>query len=121
MKNINSSIFSSHQDGFTLLEVMISLIIVGGLLVTLISTLNYHLGIAERQGVVTEATLLAKEKIYEMEKTPLESKGNFKEPNDLFSFETYINEASFLGMKEIRVIVRKDKEEVKLSRLIRDL
>jgi prepilin-type N-terminal cleavage/methylation domain-containing protein len=40
------------QKGFTLLEVMISLAIVGGLLLTMIYSLNYHLGVAERQIVV---------------------------------------------------------------------
>jgi len=43
---------------------MISLAIVGGLLVTLIYALNYHLGIAERHRSVTISTALASEKMY---------------------------------------------------------
>ena len=53
---------------------LISLAIVGGLLLTLISSLNYHLGVAERQIVVTNLTNLQRRKIYEMEKNPSTSR-----------------------------------------------
>src|SRR5208337_2336842 len=54
--------------GFTLLEIMIAVAVIGGLLVSLISSLNYHLGIAERHEFVTVASLLAKDKLAEVEK-----------------------------------------------------
>lgn len=107
-----------HQ-GFTLLEVMISLAIVGGLLITLIYTLNYHLGIADRHSVITSATILAKQKLYEMEKTPAENRGNFEDPYSSFSYETFIKNSIFPGMTEISVTVRSGKEDIKLSELIR--
>lgn len=107
------------RAGFTLLEVMISLAVVGGLLVTLIYTLNYQLGIAERHGVITISMGLAKEKLYDMEKNPAGSKGDFPEPYTSFSYETSVKESSFPGMSEIAVIVRSGKEEVALSELIR--
>lgn len=107
-----------RDRGFTLLEVMISLAIVSGLLVTLIYTLNYHLGIAEKQTVVTAAMVLAKEKMYEMEKKPVDSKGVFDEPHTGFSYETRLMASTFPGMMEIRVVVRKEKEAVTLSTLI---
>lgn len=107
------------QQGFTLLEVMISLAIIGGLLVTLIYTLNYHLGIADRHSVITKATNLAKQKLYEMEKTPSETRGNFEEPYAAFSYETLIKNSIFPGMTEISVTVRSGKEDIKLSELVR--
>lgn len=107
------------QQGFTLLEVMISLAIVGGLLITLIYTLNYHLGIADRHSVITNATILARQKLYEMEKTPSESRGNFEEPYSSFSYETFIKNSIFPGMTEISVTVRSGKEDIKLSELVR--
>lgn len=107
------------QQGFTLLEVMISLAIVGGLLITLIYTLNYHLGIADRHSVVTNATMLAREKLYEMEKAPSETRGNFESPYSSFSYETFIKNSIFPGMTEIAVTVRSGKEDVKLSELVR--
>jgi len=106
-------------NGFTLFEVMVSLAIVGGLLMTLIYTLNYHLGIAERQVTITTLTNLAKEKIYEMERNPQISRGNFPEPNIDVSYETFIENSAFPGMKEIRIVVRKDKEIMGLSELMR--
>jgi len=108
-----------NRNGFTLFEVMISLAIVGGLLMTLIYTLNYHLGIAERQVTVTTLTNLAKEKIYEMERNPQVSRGNFPEPNVDVSYETFIEDSAFPGMKEIQVVVKKEKESMGLSELMR--
>ena len=105
--------------GFTLLEVMISLAIVGGLLVTLIYTLNYHLGIAERHRNTTISTNLAKEKMYAMERKPLIEKGQFPEPYSGFSYETGIKASSFPGMSAISVIVSDGKESVTLSELVR--
>lgn len=108
-----------HLKGFTLLEVMISLAIVGGLLITLIYTLNYHLGIADRHSIITNATILARQKLYEMEKTPSETKGNFEVPYASFSYETLIKNSIFPGMTEISVTVRSGKEDIKLSELVR--
>jgi len=108
-----------NRKGFTLFEIMICLAIVGGLLMTLIYTLNYHLGIAERQVTVTTLTNFAKEKIYEMEKNPQVSRGNFPEPNASVSYETFIEDSVFPGMKEIRVVVKKEKESLGLSELVR--
>ena len=105
--------------GFTLLEVMISLAIVGGLLVTLLYTLNYHLGIADRHLVVTISMDLAKEKMYEMEKTPIVKKGTFPEPYSNYSYETSVRDSLMPGMSEIWVVVGNGKEKVMLSELIR--
>lgn len=105
--------------GFTLLEVMISLAIVGGLLVTLIYTLNYHLGIAERHRTITISTNLAKGKMYDMEENPVAGKGQFPEPYSSFSYETNIRDSLFPGMSEIQVVVGDGKETVKLFELIR--
>ncbi len=101
---------------------MISLAIVGGLLVTLIYTLNYHLGIADRHRIITVLTGLAKEKMYEIEKTPRAGKGQFPEPNDSFSYETTVKDsASYPGMSELSVTVSDGKERVALSELVRKL
>lgn len=119
MKNKISELRVYSVKGFTLLEVMISLAIVGGILVTLIYTLNYHLGIADRHRIITISASLAKGKIYEMETNPIEVKGNFPEPYSGFSYETNVMDSSFPGMSEIRVVVRNGKEKIILSELIR--
>jgi general secretion pathway protein I len=108
----------SHAAGFTLLEIMISLAIIGGLLVTLIYTLNYHLGLAGRQEFYTVASLLAREKIVEMERKPVKSNGGFPEPNSAYQYTNEIKASRFQGMSEISVIVSNGKEYVKLEELI---
>jgi general secretion pathway protein I len=104
--------------GFTLLEVLISLAIVGGLLVTLIYTLNYHLSVAERQKVVTVATLLAKNKIADLEKKPEDNKGIFDPPYDDYTYETSVKESPYIGVSEIAVVVKRESEEVRLNEFI---
>ncbi len=111
--------FKICNAGFTLLEVMISLAIVGALLVTLIYTLNYHLGIADRHGVTTVSMNLAKEKMYEMERSPSVGKGSFPGPYSAFSYETAVKDSSFPGFSEMSVVVRNGRETLTLSELIR--
>ncbi|HAM53316.1 MAG TPA: hypothetical protein DCP92_22445 [Nitrospiraceae bacterium] len=108
------------NPGFTLLEVMISIAIIAGLLVTLIYTLNYNLGIADRQTVITALTCLAKAKLYELEQNPAESKGVFPEPFAGYSYEATVKDSSFPGMSELSVVVKSGKEDITLSELIRN-
>ena len=104
--------------GFTLLEVMISLAIVGGLLVTLVHTLNHHLGIVERHVVITTATLLAKEKLVETEDTLTGGKGEFEDPYRGYTYEAEVKESPYFGVSEIIVVVRSAKEEVTLNEFV---
>ena len=113
------SFIKRREVGFTLIEVMISLAIVGGLLITLIYTLGYNLGITDRQFAVTNITNLAKAKIDELELNPQETKGRFPEPYDMLNYETKVNDSSFSGMSEIIVVVGNGKESITLSELIR--
>lgn len=106
------------KEGFTLLEVIISLAIVGTLLVTLIYTLNYQLGLVERQETVTTATLLAKNKLLDMEKKPESKKGDFEEPNKGYTYETFVKDSQYAGISEVIVVVRSGKEEVKLNEFV---
>lgn len=113
------SFIKRQKRGFTLLEVMISLAIVGGLLITLLYTISYNLGITERQFTVTNITNLAKEKIKEMEENPQENKGRLPEPYDMLNYETKVKDSPFSGMSEIIVVVGDEKERITLSELIR--
>jgi len=106
------------QTGFTLLEVMISLAIVGGLLVTLIYTLNYHLGITERQYIVTNIVNLASDKLGEMKKNPQNSRGRFPAPYSGLYYETRIKETPLENISEITVTVGSGKEQIVLSEFV---
>jgi general secretion pathway protein I len=106
-----------RDKGFTLLEVMVSLAIVGGLLVTLIYSLNYHLGIAGRHEFVTIATLLARDKMVEEEKAPAEGKGTFPEPFSDYRYSVGIKDSPFPGIAEMDVTVERNGEKVELSEM----
>jgi general secretion pathway protein I len=109
---------SRNVRGFTLLEVLISLAIIGGLLVTLIVTLNYHLGLAARHETLTLATFLAKNKMSEMERKPENFKGNFEAPYAEYSFETILRGSPYAGVSEICVVVKHGNEEVRMNEYI---
>jgi prepilin-type N-terminal cleavage/methylation domain-containing protein len=108
------------RQGFTLLEVIVSLAIVGGLLMTLIYTLNYNLGITEKLFVVTNMTSLAKEKLDEMEKESRETEGNFPAPYEALKYETKVRDSAFPEIIEIAVTVGNGKNRVMLSKLIQE-
>ena len=95
-----------------------TLAIVGGLLITLIYTLNYHLGLVERQETVTVATFLAKDKLDDIEGDPENSKGYFEAPYEEYAYETSVKESQYPGISEIIVSVNKGNEEVKLNEFV---
>ena len=51
--------------GFTLLEVMVALAILAGVVLTVITSFNYHLGVIGRDREESEAVLLARSKLEE--------------------------------------------------------
>lgn len=111
---------NKRSTGFTLLETMIALAIIGGLLVTLIYTLNYHLGIVDKHETITIASFLAREKINESGNFSEAKKGIFPEPYSSYSYELMREESAYPGISEISIIVRRDKEEVRFSKLIQN-
>jgi len=106
------------EDGFTLLEVMLALAIVGGLLITLLYSLNYHLTIAERHEKVTMATMLAKSKLIEIERGPTSAKGDFPDPYADYHYTTEAKDSVYPGIIELSVTVVNGKENVKFGELI---
>jgi general secretion pathway protein I len=107
-----------RAEGFTLLEIMLALAVVGGLLITLLYSLNYHLGIAERHGTATIATMLAKSKLLELEKNPATTKGDFPDPYGRYRFTTEVKDSSYPGIVELSVTVVNGKEDVIFGELI---
>jgi general secretion pathway protein I len=105
--------------GFTLLEVMVALAVAGGLLVTLLYTLNYHLSIADRHETLTVAMMLGEEKMSEAKQSPLNSEGQFDKPHLDYSYKVDIKKYPYPGVSEIWVEVKREKETVLLKDLIR--
>ncbi len=105
------------RKGFTLLEIMLALAVVGGLLITLLYSLNYHLGIAERHETVTLASMLAKSKLLEIETNPISANGYFPDPYKEYRFTTEVKDSAYPGIIELSATVANGKESVKLSEL----
>ena len=55
------------MKGFTLLEVMVALAIMAGVILTVISSFNFHLSLVARDREETTALLLARAKLEELE------------------------------------------------------
>jgi general secretion pathway protein I len=114
-----SLIFDFPSDpGFTLLEVMVALAVAGGLLVTLLYTLNHHLDIAQRHETLTMATMLSNEKMSDAKKNPSNIEGQFDKPYSGYSYRVEIKDYPYPGVSEIWVAVNSGKESFLLKDLI---
>lgn len=117
-RNVMGGLKIDADKGFTLLEIMIALAVIGGLLLTLIGTVNYMLDVAGRHEVITVASMLAKDKLYQTEKSPSNSQGAFPEPYIDYSYKTELKDSIYPGLKELTVTVKSGKEAVTLKELI---
>ncbi len=84
--NVNR--FSSARSGFTLLEIMIALAIIGSTVTVVLHTVNYHTNIMHENIVTTEMYQLAKEKLHGLKENPVNSKG--KIPGTDFTYENVV-------------------------------
>ena len=107
-----------RRKGFTLLEIMIALAIIGGLLITVLHSLNYHLGIAERHETITMATILARSKLIEIEKIPAATTGDFPEPYNGYHYTTGVKDSPYPGISEISVTVGNGNENIRFTEFI---
>ncbi|MBE0500081.1 MAG: prepilin-type N-terminal cleavage/methylation domain-containing protein [Desulfuromonadales bacterium] len=105
-----------RENGFTLLEVMIALAIIGIALVTLIGLETRTVQLAERQQRVTQATLLAQGKMTEIEVgsqslTGLSgNEGLFEPPFELYRWSLVREATPLPGIEMVTVSVVWGKE-----------
>lgn len=97
---------------------MVSLAIVAGLLVTLIYSLNYHLGIAERHEFTTIATMLAREKLREAAQQPAAGKGSFPDPHASYTYATETKDTDYPGITLLTVTVSRGGDTVRFSEMV---
>ena len=104
------------MKGFTLLEVMIALAITAGVLLTVISSLNYHLSIVGSDAEETAAALLGRAKLddpdFAKEK---EDKGNFAPHHPGHKWEREITKTELPGLNRIRLTVIWNDDKKRLS------
>jgi general secretion pathway protein I len=106
--------------GFTLLEVMVALAIMAGVVLTVISSVNYHLAIAARDREETIALLLARAKIEELEipgnqDAAQKTEGTFAPEWPGYSWKTELASTSVPGFKRLTVTVNWGVERRTLS------
>ncbi len=109
----------TKKNGFTLLEVLISLAVVSAVLITIIYTVNYHLSLIQRHETMTVATMLGKEKIHTVSVQQRDKKGSFSKPYQDYSYEINIKNSPFEKVRIVNLSVTKDGERVDLSKFIK--
>lgn len=116
IENLKFKILNVSRAGFTLLEIMIALAIIGAVVITILYTVNYHADTAYEHTVTTRMFLAAKEKITEMEQNPQDAKGNIAGTD--YTYENSVNTTKDEGIIEIKTIINRNGKKVILSELV---
>ena len=109
----------SGQHAFTLLEIMVALAIVGIAMVALLSLGNRSIGVHDRLQHLTQATLLAQQKMAESELKAnrdgvaqlTDSSGGFAEPFTDYHWRIAINSTPLPAVQMVTVTVLWGDEE----------
>jgi general secretion pathway protein I len=102
--------------GFTLLEIMIALAILAGVILTVLSSVNYHLSVVSRDREETIAVLLARMKLDDpLFKIREAGKGNFAPDWPGFSWQTEIKPTELPKVSRSIFTVSWNSEQRKIS------
>ncbi len=97
------------NNGFTLLEVMVALLIIATSFVVLLHSRNQSVIAADYARRMTIATLLASEKMGELEQGGIhetgEDAGNFDEDYPEFSWRIAVSDTAYEHIREVKVSV----------------
>jgi general secretion pathway protein I len=106
--------------GFTLLEVMVALAIMAGVIITLLGSVNYHLGIIANERASTALTLLARNRMAELGDTPVKGEGTFAPSHPELSWKAELLPVDMPGLQKLVVKVKRgsDGKEVALVRYL---
>lgn len=93
--------------GFTLLEVMVSLAIMAGVILTVLGSVNYHLGIMANERDSTAMTLLARTRMTELEEAPAKGEGTFAPSHPELGWKADLLPADLPGLQKLVVRVKR--------------
>lgn len=101
------------EKGFTLLESMIALAILSGVVVAVLASLNYNLGVAAYDKDLVTAAVLGKEMAEEVSLfTPAtNSKGAFTGPFSRFSWSVHTGGTGIEGLKTVNIRIFWDRDK----------
>jgi general secretion pathway protein I len=102
--------------GFTLLEVMVALAIMAGVILTVISSFNYHLSVVNRDREETNAVILSRAKLDDPDFNPGDGeKGTFAPDWPDIAWKAEIKPTNYPGVKRLVLTVSWDTERKKLA------
>lgn len=106
--------------GFTLLEVMVSLAIVAGVVLTLLGSVNFHLGTIATERDNTTLTILARMRLAELEQSPAKGEGTFAPDHPELAWKAELLPVDIPGLQKLVVRVKRgsDGREVALERYL---
>ena len=108
------------NSGFTLLEVVVALAIMASVILTLLGSVNYHLGIIANERDSTTMTLLARTRLAELEQAPAKGEGTFAPSHPEFGWKAELLPTELPGLQKLVVRVKRsgDSREVALVRYL---
>ena len=106
-----------NAAGFTLLEVMIALAIIGMTVTVILHTVNYHSDIMYENTLRTTMLQTAKEKMVELEMDNTASKGIIGTQG--ISYEKTVSQTDHPGIIELRTTVTGHGNKITLTELVR--
>jgi len=109
--------------GFTLLEVVVALAIMAAVILTVLGSLNYHLDIISAERDTTTLTLLARNRLAELEQQgglQKKSEGTFAPLHEDVTWRSELFPSKIPAMQKLVVTVQRkgDKREVALVRYV---
>jgi general secretion pathway protein I len=109
--------------GFTLLEVMVALAIMAGVVLTVLASVNYHVGLLSVERDNTTLTLLARARLVELEQQtglPQKSEGTFTPLHPDVNWRAELFATQYPSLQKLVVSVHRsgDTREVALVRYV---
>jgi len=111
--HLNKTFSLAGQNGFSLLETMIGLAILAGVIVTVLASLNYNLGVSSYDMDLVSATMLGRELAEQssLDKSVTDGRGTFTGPLSKFSWTVNNEPTGFSDLERVTVKVLWDKDK----------